>query len=252
MKKWFVYGALFFSVYLIFVIATIPAHWVVGQIKLPKGLVIGKVTGSIWSSSIAQVSYAAANQAPYNINNVHASLNGTSLVLLNPGIDMTFGGALAKGPEGSLTVSGLTDSLTLENVDILLAANDIAEQLTLPMPIEAHDYINVNIASFVVGKPVCETLDGRISWQKASVSALDEKVNLGSLKATLACDKGALALTVDPKNDLGLSFTAYVRQNSQATGNGFLKPGNKFPEQLKGLLPFLGNKDNKGRYRLAF
>jgi general secretion pathway protein N len=252
MKKWFVYGALFVGVYLSFVITTIPAYWVIGQIKLPKELVVGKVTGSIWTSSIAQVTYSAPNQAPYIINNVNVSLNSFSLFLLNPSIDVTFGDALVRGPEGSLTMSGLSDSLTLENVDILLAANDIAKQLTLPMPIEAHDYIKINIPSFVVGKPLCQSLEGLISWQKASVTGLDEKVKLGALKATLACDQGALTLTVDPKNDLGLSFTAYVMQNSKVSGNGFLKPANKFPEKLKGLLPFLGNKDSKGRYRLAF
>ncbi|MFT5758251.1 MAG: general secretion pathway protein N [Alteromonadaceae bacterium] len=252
MKKWFIYGAMFVGVYLSFVIATIPAHWVIGQIKLPKGLVIESINGSIWSSTITQLTYIAPNQRPYTINNVNVSLNSLSVLLLNPSADVTFGYALAKGPEGSLTISGLTDSLTLKNVDILLAANDIAQQLTLPMPIEAHDYIKINVASFVVGKPICQSLEGLISWQKASVSALDEKVKLGALKASLSCEEGALALTIDPLNDMGLSFTAYVRQNSQVSGNGFLKPADKFPEQLTGLLPFLGDKDSKGRYRLAF
>jgi len=252
MKKWFVYGAMFVGVYLGFVIATIPANWVMSKVSLPKELVIEKVSGSIWNSVITKMSYQQGNQVPYPIVNINVSLNVSSLVSLNPSIDITFGDALIKGPEGSFTASGFTTLLTLEDVDILLSANDIAQRLSLPMPIEAHNDITINIPSFVVGKPICESLDGSISWKKASVSALDEKVMLGALKANLGCENGALALTIDPKNDLGLSFTTYVRQNAKASGNGFLTPADKFPEQLKGLLPFLGNKDNQGRYRLSF
>jgi len=252
MKKWFLYGAMFVSVYLGFVIANVPAHWVMNKVELPKELVIENITGSIWNSSITRVNYLQRNQAPYSVSNINISLNFSSLFLLNPSFDVRFGDALIKGPEGSLTISGIPDSLSLDNVDILLAANDIAQRLSLPMPVEAHNYMNIIIPTFIVGKPLCQNLDGQISWQKASVSALDEKVNLGALKATLSCDSGALALTVDPKNNLGLSFTAYVRSNSQISGNGFLTPASNFPEQLKGLLPFLGNKDNQGRYRLGF
>jgi len=251
MKKWFVYGALFVGVYLSFVIAKVPAQWVIGKVDLPKELMIENVTGSIWNSSITKMSYLQRNHAPYSINNINVSLSLSSLLLLNPSFDVTFGDALIKGPEGNLTVSGFSEHLALDNVEILLAANDIAQQLSLPMPVTAHNYIKISIPSFVVGKPLCQSLEGQISWQKASVSALDEKVKLGALKAMLGCENGALALTVDPKNNLGLSFTAYVRSNSQVSGNGFLAPTETFPDQLDGLLPFLGNKDNQGRYRLA-
>ena len=252
MKKWFVYGAAFVGVYLSFMIANVPAHWVISKVKLPKELVIENITGSIWHSSITQVSYLQKSQPPYSISNINVSLNISSLLRLNPSFDITFGDALIKGPEGSLTISGFTDSITVDHLDNLLAANDITQQLSLPMPITAHNKIKINIPTFIVGKPLCQSLEGQISWQKASVSALDEKVQLGALKATLSCENGALTLTVDPKNDLGLSFTAYVRDNSKVSGNGFLKPADKFPEQLKGLLPFLGSKDNQGRYRLGF
>jgi len=252
MKNRFVSGAVFIGIYLVFVIATVPASWVLSKVQLPKGLVVENVTGSIWRSAITKISYQQRNQTPYSIVNVNISLSALSFLSLNPSIDVTFGDALIKGPEGSLTASGFTTSLSLENVNILLSANDVAQRLSLPMPVEAHNDISINIPSFVVGKPLCESLEGNLIWQKASVSALDEKVMLGALKANLGCESGALALTIDPNNDLGLSFTTYVRGNTNASGDGFLTPAEKFPEQLKGLLPFLGNKDNQGRYRLSF
>jgi len=252
MKKWFVYGAIFVGVYLGFVIANVPANWVVSKVKLPEQLAIENITGSIWNSSISQVSYLQKNQASYSVSKITVGLNVPSLLFFNPSVDITFGDALIRGPEGSLTVSGFTDVLIVDNLDILLAANDIAQKLSLPMPVIAHNDIKISVPKFVVGKPLCQSLDGQISWEKASASALDERVDLGALSATLTCENGALALTVDPKNDLGLTFTTYVRDNSKVSGNGFLKPADRFPEQLKGLLPFLGNKDNQGRYRLGF
>jgi general secretion pathway protein N len=41
-------------------------------------------------------------------------------------------------------------------------------------------------------------------------------------------------------------------QSGRVSGNGFLKPGAKFPPELINALPFLGRKDNQGRYRLFF
>jgi general secretion pathway protein N len=122
----------------------------------------------------------------------------------------------------------------------------------LPIPMEAHDFIDLSIREFVMGKPICQQLSGTLLWKKAAVTALSEKVKLGRLSADLSCETGALAIAVSPKNDLGLTFTAYVHSMQKASGDGFLKPGNKFPTAMEPLLSFLGKTDNQGRYRLNF
>ena len=82
--------------------------------------------------------------------------------------------------------------------------------------------------------------------------ALEQNIQLGNFNAKISCEEGALALLLSPENDLGVTLNAYLDQSGRVSGNGFLKPGAKFPPALISALPFLGRKDNQGRYRLFF
>lgn len=247
MKKKFAYGAIFLSVYFVFLMATMPASWVVSFIKLPKNIQVSELSGTVWQTHAKQV-----RVADVEINDVNSELSLISLFMFDPQITLTFGGALVNGPEGKLVANQLLSQIKITDLNISVAANDIAEKLTLPIPIQAHNFLDIKINEFVIGKPICQLMAGSITWKKATVTALSEKVELGALSANLACEKGALTFTMSPKNDLGLTFTAYVRSMKKVSGNGFLKPGAKFPTKIKPVLPFIGNADNQGRYRLSF
>ena len=111
---------------------------------------------------------------------------------------------------------------------------------------------NVKIALeqvVLTGKQRCQTVKGDITWPKAGATAFEQTVDLGDFKANLDCDRGALVVKVVPKNDLGLSFNATLSPRGIA-GSGYLKPPATFPAELKSLLPFLGQKDKNGRYKL--
>jgi general secretion pathway protein N len=89
-----------------------------------------------------------------------------------------------------------------------------------------------------------------LQWRNAGITAFDKKVEFGTLKAKLTCDKGELVVDINPENDLGLSYRAQLKQGGRFSGSGYLTPGTKFPEQLRSALSFLGKPDNQGRYRL--
>lgn len=247
MKKWFAYGAVFFSVYLVFLSATLPASWLVTFVKLPNNIQVSELAGTVWEGNAEYVEYNGTR-----INKIKSELSFFSLLMFDPTVTLTFGGALMSGPEGELTVSQLLTNIKVSDMKISLPANHIAEKLILPIPMEAHNFIDLTISEFVMGKPICQQMSGSLLWKKAAVTALSEKVELGRLSADLSCEKGALALTVSPKNDLGLTFTTYVHNMKKASGNGFLKPSVKFPNAIRPLLSFLGKTDNQGRYRLSF
>jgi general secretion pathway protein N len=130
-------------------------------------------------------------------------------------------------------------------------ANDIAQQLTLPLPLSAQGDVELSIlqADINLKSTQCITVKGTTSWSKASVVALEQNIKLGDLNADVRCEKGVLALIISPKNDLGLTFSAYVNKGGKLSGKGYLTPGAKFPQVLNQALPFLGSKDNQGRYR---
>ncbi|TWX55229.1 type II secretion system protein N [Colwellia hornerae] len=247
MKKWFAYGAMFFSLYFIFLIATMPAAWVVSFINLPKNSQVSELSGTVWQSYAKQVRIDDVD-----INNVSSELSFLSLLMLDPTIKLVFGGPLVSGPEGKLTASQLLKQIKITDVDITVAAHQISEKLNLAIPLQAHNLIELSVDEFMLGKPICQLMKGSIKWKKASITALSETVSLGALSAEVACEKGALTFIIAPENDLGLTFTAYLHHMTRASGSGHLKPSANFPEKLKPLLPFIGKADNQGRYRLNF
>jgi general secretion pathway protein N len=245
MKKKFAYIAISFTAYSVFVLALMPANWLMAQIKLPKNITIAAVEGTIWRTRIEQLMVDDVV-----INQVQSSLSFISLLMLDPKLDISFGGALVDGPEGQLTISGLLSDMVIKDAQIDLAANTVTARLNLPVDVIAHEQLALTIDRFIIGAPICRELQGNLQWRNGGITAFDEKVEFGTLNAKLTCDKGELVADIDPNNDLGLSYRAQLKQGGHFSGSGYLTPGVKFPEQLKSALSFLGQPDNKGRYRL--
>ncbi len=247
MKKWLL-GVVFFVVlYVFFVVARTPAQWVIQQANLPSNVVLQGVEGTVWNTQIEQVIVNG-----YTINLVTSKVSILSLFTLNPSVDVTFGGALVNGPEGKATLSHLLDNIRVTDATVNVLANDVAQQLDLPIPLTAKKYVDLTLNEFEMGAPVCSHLNGDIRWNSGSVNALDQNVKLGNLKAELSCNKGEALIKFDPKNDLGLALSVNIHSLERVSGNGFIKPGNKFPKALNEVLPFLGRPDNQGRYKLNF
>jgi general secretion pathway protein N len=246
MKKWFAIGAIFISVYLAFVIVAIPANFIVSYVKLPNNIALNGIKGTIWQMTVDEVVHPKIT-----LDNVEVSLSIGSFFSLDPRVDLEFGDDFSVGPSGRLSVAGLLADMTISDASMAISADAIAQQLTLPLPLVASGDINIFIKTFIVGQPICQNIQGNITWKKPSLSAFNETVQLGNLAANLSCKEGALAITIDEKNDLGLSFVTYVRPK-KVSGNGHLQPAKNFPENLKAVLPFLGKPNKQGRYRLFF
>jgi len=250
MKNKFVIGVVVVIAYLGFLIATIPTTFVLGQVELPKNIALVGVKGTVWHTQIKQVTYDKISLAK-----VDASLSFWSLFTLTPKLNVSFGDPFISGPEGSLVLAASSQQAEVTDLTVLIKANEIAQQLTLPLPISAQGDVKISIERAVVNlqdKDACLAGDGDITWLKAGVIALEQNIKLGKLNADISCEKGDFTLALSPKNNFGLTFKAYVHPGGRISGKGFLQPGTKFPQQLNSVFPFLGKKDNKGRYRLAF
>jgi general secretion pathway protein N len=249
MSKWFIGALIFILTYLFFMLSQVPAKWVVNQISLPKNIVLQGVDGTIWQGSINRITIDG-----YIINNAKTNVSLLSLITFNPSVDTTFGSALVNGPEGKATLSDLLGNIEVRDAQVSIAANDITQLLrsALPIPITAQQFVDVNIDEFVMGKPLCEQLNGTVKWQKAGIKALDQKIAFGNLKGKLECEKGLVKFSFDPENNLGLTFTALVYSPKRISGSGYIEPGSKFPTLLKEALPYIGKADSRGRYKLNF
>lgn len=251
MKKWFVFSAVFLSSYLVFLVASAPLLLLTNNVTLPKNLQISGVSGTIWQGEIAKVTINNID-----IKDLSSTLSFWSLIGFSPAIDVTFGDAISAGPEGKFTLTVSSDSLILSKASLLMAANQVASQLPLPIPVNAMGNVELNVAELSVNTDnglTCRQASGRLTWLRSSVVALDNTVKLGNISAELSCEKDDLLAKINPNNNLGLSFTARLLLPSQrATGQGFIKPGSKFPEALKPAMTFIGRADQQGRYPLKF
>lgn len=250
MKNKFVMVAIFIIAYIGFLVATLPTTVVLNKVSLPKQIHISGVSGSIWQTNIEQVVVGGTR-----IQKVKAKLSFFSLFTLTPKLFITFGNSFLAGPEGEFELALSADNAEINNLNMLVKANEIAQQLTLPLPMSAQGDVELTIINAKINlakNNQCIVAKGVANWSKAGVVALEQNINLGNFTADIDCENGALAIILSPKNDLGLTFNAYLRQGGKISGNGFLKPDAKFPKALNNALPFLGNKDNQGRYRLSF
>ena len=252
MKKWFAITAIFLMTYVGFLVATLPANLVVNSIALPKGINLQGVSGTIWQAKIQQFS-----SAQINVQKIQAELSFWSLLTLKPSVALVFGDPLLPGPEGKATISGNTEHVSLTDVDILVTANSIAQQLTLAVPATAQGGVRLTLTELSMTNLsaknlVCQQATGHIHWSNAGVIALDNNIKLGEFNGKISCLKNELIAVLSPKNNLGLTATVYLKKTARVTGSGYLKPGKKFPQQLKSVLPFIGQADKDGRYSLAF
>ena len=251
MKKWFAFSAIFLSSYLAFLVANAPLSLVVNNIQLPKHINLDDVSGSIWQGEISRLWVSN-----YQIEKVKISVSFWSLFSLSPSVQVFFGDAMSSGPEGKLNLSVSAEQVVLSDMELLISANDIAKQLALPLPIRAQGSVELFLSELVIvtgEQLVCSRAEGNVTWSRAGVIALEENIKLGKFAAEISCDDGKLLAKVSSKNNLGLSFDGALALNTQkVSGKGYLKPGAKFPSQLRSALSFIGRPDNQGRYQLKF
>ena len=250
MKKQFTLGGIFLIAYVGFLIATLPATVLINKLPLPKAIQLSGVTGSIWHTKVQQIELGTVT-----IQKVHTQLSFWSLFTLTPKLAITFGDSFSAGPEGEFELAISQKKVQISDLKLLVKANEIAQQLTLPLPISAQGDVELTMLNAEVALQKdnqCIAAKGTVIWSKSAVLALDQNIKLGNITADIDCENGALALIISPKNDLGLTFNAYMRKGGRLSGNGFLKPGANFPQALSSALPFLGRKDSQGRYRLSF
>lgn len=247
MKIWVKILSVFMLLYAFFLVAFMPAHIVFNQILLPNNIQIGQLKGSVWSSEVS-----AVHVNGFTINQVNIKVNPLSLLMFNPKLDVTFGDALLSGPEGELSLDGLFSTPRVFDGKMNVKASDVVNLIPLPISLRAHSFIDIELNEFIPGKEVCSVLIGTLHWSKAAVTAFEQKIALGKLGADLSCNQGDAVLTVQKKNDLGLEFSLFVGKGFKPTGNGYIKPTAKTPNEIKQALPFIGKPDNQGRYKLRF
>lgn len=235
---------LFILLTVLFAIVKTPAALVANLLPLPKGLAYQELEGTLWQGTI--------RQAQYNkqlINNIKWQLQPSRLFTGALAYQVSFGQPRqAQDISGKGLVSlGITGK-KVEDATFRMPAAKVQPLLPIPMAGIAGRVI-ADIDEYVLGQPICQQVNGVVSWHKAGVD-IAGTIEFGSIDANLSCEQGKLLAQFDGDNSLGLTGQARVESSNKFGFDGFLKPSADLPAVVHQGIGMVAKIDAQGRYKI--
>lgn len=235
------------GIYLVFLVALLPASVVVKLAPIPNGVSLSGVSGSIWSGNIESVTVQNRQ-----LEQVQWQLSPWSLVLGQAKLDLVIGNrGTAVNGKGlvTLSMSGVdAKGLRFEAPSSFLLGNN-----RLPFRTKVDGDISLFIDTLEQGKPWCEQLNGKLFVNRASVKNQFGDYPLGDIELGLSCVDGNVKVKSDETmNQLGFTGTVTLQAEKVVQVSAKIKETASQPEDLKKALAFLGKKDSQGYYPISY
>ncbi|WP_418357883.1 type II secretion system protein N [Shewanella basaltis] len=234
-------------VYFVFMIAYIPANWLVSIAPLPNNTVISGAEGTLWQGKAALVSIDQRQ-----IEHVSWQLSPWGLFMGQANIDFSIGNrATPVSGKGSVTwslagISGNTIRLDVPNSFLLAGSR-------LPFKTQVSGDVSLMIEVLQQGKPWCEQLSGKLFLNNTDVKNQFGAYPVGNIALDLSCLDGQLQLATDEtQNAIGLTGTAILGEANLVKVSAKIKPTDTQPQDLRDALPFLGRQDSQGYYPINY
>lgn len=241
--RW-ILAALF--LYLILLIAYMPAAQIAYRVPLPNTVKLGNVSGTLWKGEVDRL---VVNNMPVQRLSWELSalplLMGKLSVSLDAG-NMRSSDAIAfKGPvkldlfaEGNLTAS---DFLLFLPVDRVLS------EVQLPLPVDAGGRFRVNVESLSLEAGKCAQMMAYGDWLNATVAGTQGPIELGNYTASLRCDNQQYLISVTEPNLLGLTLDVQAANDlSGLTLTSKFKPDPSLHQEVHEAAQFFGQPDSDG------
>lgn len=184
-KLWISLGV---TLFLVFVISSIPAIWGAYLLTRGTGVALSGVTGSLWSGQASLASMRMTDKE-YSLGQLSWSLNPLSLLTLSPCAQVN-----TKLPmqqfEGEICV-GAGGVIELHNADVSLPASLL--QSKIPVPIQGQ--LSTHIDELELRSNVLLKLKGKLTWNGARVNTGANWLDIGSFGAELS-DNGNNGVSV--------------------------------------------------------
>lgn len=245
--KWGLAGLL---VYIVFLVAYLPATTALSFVKLPPNIQVYGVSGTLWHGKAEQL---VVNQLP--VQGVEWELGFFPLLIGNASVDISAGNQRASEEiafSGHVSIS-LTNpqAISAEDAQAFLPTSLLVSQLALPLPVNAGGRIRVFLSTLDYDGG-CETLIGNGSWLNASVAGTQGPIGLGTFNADLACQAPNITVDVQPNNSLGLDVLATVTPQMGISVDGQFKPDADLPAEVHQAAKFFGQANADGVYPVKF
>jgi general secretion pathway protein N len=233
--------------YLVFLIALLPASVVVALAPMPKGVNVGGVSGTLWQgqAQTVQINERQLEQVRWDIQ---------ALKLLTGAVvaDVQVGGrssALQMKGELGWSLSGArVANLKLDTGHGFLLGNT-----KLPFGAKVEGDVSLMLAEFQQGKPWCDALSGKLFLQYANLKNQFGEYPLGNIELNLSCDAGQVQLVaMEDKNQLGLAGTVVLADEGKLVVQAKIRETEFQTADMKKALAFLGRKDAEGYYPIVW
>lgn len=234
-------------IYLVFMVALLPARVVVGFAPLPQGVSIAGVSGSLWHGAADTVTVDGRQ-----FDQLQWQLSPWQLLTASVKLDFQIGNSgAAVSAKGQLQYSGA--GLAVSQVKFEAPVSFLVGRQQLPFRTQASGDISVFVQQYTQGTPWCEQLSGKAFLNNIGINNRFGQYPLGDIELGLQCVNGQIQLaTDDQKNKLGIAGTWLLQDNMRYQLNGRMKLTNDQPADLQKALPLLGKPDNNGFYPLKF
>ncbi|MBT0587862.1 type II secretion system protein N [Alteromonas oceanisediminis] len=234
------------ALFLIFLVAYLPANQVLGRITLPSNLHIAGVSGTLWSGNATRVT---VNGLP--IKRVEWQLRAIPLLWGTVMLDVSAGNNRAVDEisfEGEITTR-LTDTSNISSDDfiIFLPTDQVLANVALPLPVIAGGRFRVIVDELDFDQQ-CQSLVAYGEWLNASVAGTQGPIDLGTFSALLGCEDNAIVATVEEPNRLGLTLRATMAGLRNIRVTGQFKPDPELPEEVHQAARFFGQPDAQGYF----
>lgn len=243
--------AVFPLIFLMSVIAHLPAQWLLNYLTLPNALQWQSVSGTLWQGKMDGVQWQ--NQA---IGRVQWQWLWSGLWKAEPQVAWRVLRDQHSPFEGKGIVAYSFSGLMVKNAWLSAPASLIAQQMAqlsrTQYPVQVKGQVMLTVDQWQYGFPWCKQAQAHLSWQNAELSSVIGEIALDELSSDIHCQAQEIQLNGQQANtqtsgELSLQLIAPNRYQLDA----WFKPEAEFPKPLAHYLSYLPSPDPQGRYHFS-
>jgi|SRR5690554_514674 len=235
------------AIYLIGLIAYLPARLVVALAPIPAQLEMHGVSGTLWQGRIDYVQLEQRSLEQIEWQLFPLALLGAQLAA---DVQIT---ATGNNPiDGSARIqAGFFGNLRVENARFNAELGSLGAWLNIPHLVPLQGDVVLGVTEFQYGDPVCTELNARAGVYEVKTRIGRQWHELGDFSMQLGCQEGWASVLVEPNNSLGLSVNGKIAPSNVDLGVT-MQPNNTTPVPIRDLLRMVGEPDVNGKFSFRF
>lgn len=231
-------------VFIVSLVAHMPAALVVKYLPLPPQLKISGVSGTIWQGSSSNVTWQRNS-----LGEVDWDVDVLPLLWANVESQVRFGRGSELGLRGKGLVGYTFGGPYAKNLIVSMPAEKLMSLANTNLPVTLGGQMELSVRHIDFADPQPESKVGTLVWNESFLGSPIGNLKLGPVIADLQYENNQWSLVGKQNNaQLTSEFSGQLNNRSGYSVKGWLKPGADFPTDLVNQLQWLGKPDNQGRF----